>query len=102
MVGPQENERDSAGCDGVPATKRRILQLTGNAGVEDKAMSGGITWLAVERPDGGAQEGGRPGSRGDECQESEPSWYRSWLWPAATGPILWHRRETRRPTENTN
>jgi len=35
-------------------------------------------------------------------QESEPSWYRSWLWPAATGPMLWHRRETRRPTENTN
>jgi len=77
MVGPQEDERDSAGCGGEPATKWRSLKLTVHAGVVDKAMSGRITWLAVERPDGEAQEVGRPGSRGDEIQESEPSWYRS-------------------------
>ena len=102
MVGPQEDERDSAGCGGEPATKWRSLKLTVHAGVADKAMSGRITWLAVERPDGEAQEVGRPGTRGDEGQESEPSWYRSWLWPDARGTIQWHRRETRRPTENTN
>ena len=102
MVGLQENERDSAGCDGEPATKWRSLKLTVHAAVADKAMTGRILWLAVERPDGGAQEVGRPGTRGDVLQESEPSWYRS-CWEAdVKGPILWHRRETRRRTENTN
>ena len=71
MVGPQEDERDSAGCGGEPATKWRSLKLTAHAVVAEKAMSGRILWLAVERPDGGAQEVGRPGRRGDDSQESE-------------------------------
>jgi hypothetical protein len=102
MVGPQEDERDSAGCGGEPATKWRSLKLTAHAGGAVKAMSGRMTRVAVERPDSGAQEVGRPGRRGDVPQESEPSGYRSELSADAKEPIQWHRRETRRPTENTN
>ena len=45
---------------------------------------------------------GRPGRRGDGVQESEPSYYCTALMSRAMEPIGWHRRETRRPTENTN
>jgi hypothetical protein len=58
--------------------------------------------LAVERGDGQAQKVGRPERRGDASQESEPSWYRTSLEAHAKETIVWHRRETRRPTENTN
>ena len=56
-----------------PPAKGRSLKLTGHAGVAAKAMAGGITWLEVERPEGEAQEVGRPGKRGDVTQKSEPS-----------------------------
>ena len=39
---------------------------------------------------------------GDTFQESEPAWYRTPLEAHAREAILWHRRETRRQTENTN
>ena len=42
------------------------------------------------------------GGGGDTAQESEPSWYRTPLEAHAKEAIVWHRRETRRPTENTN
>ena len=45
---------------------------------------------------------GRPGRRGDGTQESEPSQYRTAQDARAKEPIGWHRRETRRQTENTN
>ena len=72
-VGLQDNELDSAVCDGEPATKERSLKFTDHAGVADKAMVGRMLWLEVERPEGKAQEVGRPGRRGDGAQESEPS-----------------------------
>src|SRR5262249_10488981 len=56
----------------------------------------------MERGDGQAQDVGRPGGGGDTVQESEPSWYRTALEAHATEAIVWHRRETRRQTENTN
>ena len=56
----------------------------------------------MERGDGQAQDVGRPGGWGDTAQESEPSWYRTPLEAHAKEAIVWHRRETRRPTENTN
>ena len=58
--------------------------------------------MAVERGDGLTQEVERPGACGDTLQESEPSWYRMLLEPCAMESIPWHRRETRRQTENTN
>src|SRR5215468_5168882 len=61
-----------------------------------------MPWLAMERGDGQAQDVGRPGGWGDTAQESEPSWYRTPLEAHARETIGWHRRETRRPTENTN
>ena len=72
-VGLQENELDSAVCDGEPSTKGRSLKRTDHATVAAKAMIGYILWLEVERPEGMAQEVGRPGRRGDGVQESEPS-----------------------------
>ena len=58
--------------------------------------------MAVERGDGQAQEVGRPERGGDASQESEPSYDCISLEAQPMGTILWHRRETRRPTENTN
>ena len=58
--------------------------------------------MAVERGDGQAQDVGRPERGGDASQESEPSWYRTSLEAHARETIVWHRRETRRQTENTN
>jgi hypothetical protein len=72
-VGLQDNELDSAVCDGEPATKERSLKLTDHAKVAAKAMVGRMLWLEVERPEGKAQEVGRPERRGDGAQESEPS-----------------------------
>ena len=56
----------------------------------------------MEREDGQAQDVGRPGGRGDAPQESEPSWYRTSFKPDVMESMVWHRRETRRQTENTN
>src|SRR5262245_11604188 len=61
-----------------------------------------MPWLAMARGDGRAQDVGRPGRCSDTSQESEPSWYRTSLEAHARETIGWHRRETRRPTENTN
>ena len=61
-----------------------------------------MPWVAMERGDGQAQDVGSPGERGDGPQESEPSWYRPPLEAHARETIVWHRRETRRQTENTN
>ena len=58
--------------------------------------------MAMERGDGRAQDVGRPGRWSDTSQESEPSWYRTPLEAHARETIVWHRRETRRQTENTN
>ena len=65
-------------------------------------MVGYMLWLEVERSEGTAQEVGRPGRRGDGVQESESSQYRTVREARAMEPIRWHRRETRRQTENTN
>jgi len=96
------NELDSAVCNGEPSTKWRSLKPTGHAAVVVKAMVGCMLWLEVERSEGTAQEVGRPGPRGDGVQESEPSQYRTVREARAREPIGWHRRETRRQTENTN
>ena len=65
-------------------------------------MVGCMLWLEVERSEGKATEVGRPGHRGDGVQESEPSYYCTALDARAMESIRWHRRETRRQTENTN
>ena len=72
-IGPQDDELDSAVCDGEPSTKWRSLELTDHAGVVAKAMVGCMLWLEVERSEDKAIEVGRPGHRGDGVQESEPS-----------------------------
>ena len=72
-IGPQDDELDSAGCCGEPATKWRSLKHIGHAGVAAKAMAGHITWVEVERWEGEAQEVGIAGERGDVRQKSEPS-----------------------------
>ena len=101
-VGPQDNELDSAACDGEPSTKWRSLKPTDHAVVVVKAMVGRMLWLEVERSEDKAIEVGRPGHRGDGAQESEPSKYCTALDARAMESIRWHRRETRRQTENTN
>ena len=58
--------------------------------------------MAMERGDDQAKEVGRPEGWGDTPQESEPSYYRISLETRPRETILWHRRETRRQTENTN
>ena len=71
-IGPQDNELDSAACDGEPSTKWRSLKPTAHAEVADKAMVGCMLWLEVERSEGKVTEVGRPECRGDGIQESEP------------------------------
>ena len=51
-IGPQDNELDSAACDGEPSTKWRSLKLTDHADVVVKAMVGRMLWLEVERSEG--------------------------------------------------
>ena len=57
--GPQDDELDSAGCDGEPAGRRRSLKRTGHAVLVDKAMIGSATWLEAERRHGCARDAGR-------------------------------------------
>jgi hypothetical protein len=52
--GTQDDELDSAACDGEPSTKWRSLKHTGHAVVVAKAMSGRMVWLEVERSEGKA------------------------------------------------
>ncbi len=51
-IGPQDDELDSAACDGEPSTKWRSLKHTDYAGVVVKAMVGCMLWLEVERSEG--------------------------------------------------
>ena len=53
-MGLQDNELDSAACDGEPSTKWRSLKLTDYAEVVVKAMAGYMLWLEVERSEGKA------------------------------------------------
>ena len=53
-IGPQDDELDSAVCNGEPSTKWRSLKLTDHAGVVAKAMVGCMLWLEVERSEGKA------------------------------------------------
>ena len=72
-VGLQDDELDSAGCTGEPPAKGRSLKITVHAVVAEKAMSGDITWLEVERQEGRSQQVGRPAALGERLQDSEPS-----------------------------
>ncbi len=90
-VGLQDNELDSAVCDGEPSTKGRSLKRTDHAAVAAKAMMGYRLWLEVERLEGTAQEVGRPVVRGDAEQESEPSYYCMAQDGRAMEPIRSHR-----------
>ena len=53
-IGPQDDEFDSAVCNGEPSTKWRSLKFTGHADVVAKAMVGCMLWLEVERSEGKA------------------------------------------------
>ena len=101
-IDPQDDELDSAACGGEPPIDGRSLKRTDYAEVVAKGMVGCMPWLEVERLEGKATEVGRPGHRGDGAQESEPSYYCTALAARAMESIGWHRRETRRQTENTN
>jgi hypothetical protein len=74
----------------------------GHAAVAAKAMAWGhaVVGDGTRRRSGAGS--GETWGWGDTFQESEPSWYRTPLEAHAREAILWHRRETRRQTENTN
>ena len=64
------------GNGGELAAIRRSLKHTASAVLVAKATCRPSLWLGVERQEVRTTEAGRPASRGDGAQESEPSWYR--------------------------
>ena len=106
---PEANARSAGGrtrfggmsrraCNEVAKSETHRSRCRGGQS-DDLGASRGWRWndRTVRR-----RKWGDLGRRGDASQESEPSWYRTSLEACAMESILWHRRETRRQTENTN